>query len=48
MLIKGNFAIMTFENGYVKKQILDNPRRVIKGLPINIRPFEEDESTYKI
>ena len=48
MLIKGNFAILTFENTHVKKQILDNPRRVIKGLPITFRPFEEEEPNSKL
>ena len=48
LLIKGNFAIMTFENSYVKKQILDNPKRVIKGLPLTLKPFEENESTSKL
>lgn len=43
MLIKGNFAILTFENSFVKKQILDQPKKVIKGLPITLRPFEEEE-----
>jgi hypothetical protein len=48
MVIKGNFAILTFENNYVKKQILENPRRVIKGLPITLRSYEEEEPNTKI
>jgi hypothetical protein len=47
MLIKGNFAILTFENTNVKKQILENPRRVIKGLPITLRSLEEEEPNKK-
>ena len=45
MLIKGNMAILTFENAHVIKIILDHPRKVIKGLPLTLKPFEEDEST---
>lgn len=39
MLIKGNMAILTFENAHVKKIILDHPRKVIKGLPLTLKPF---------
>jgi len=39
MIIKGNNAILTFENPVAKKQILENPRRVIKGLPLFAKPF---------
>ncbi len=42
MLIKGNFAFMTFENTLAKKQILDNPRVIIKGLPLVLKPIEEE------
>lgn len=48
MLIKGNYAILTFENMMIKKQILDNPKRLIKGLPVTISSLESDQQTGKV
>lgn len=39
MLIKGNSAIITFDNMAAKKQILENPKKMIGGLPLTFKPF---------
>lgn len=47
MLIKDNYALLTFENLMAKKAIIDNPKRFIKGFPIILKNLENEEEEKK-
>ena len=43
MQIKKNCALMRFRDSAAIKDILDNPTRTIKGLPLTIKLYEGED-----